>query len=596
MEPTVLRLLVHLITNRDRLVTHDELMDTVWGDTVISESALSKAVARLRKALGDRATRPKYVETVYSLGYRFVAEVEEIGVSGTAEHEAKESPMRTSGRRYFMGGLLGLLTLTALLLVFWPSSRQSSQPLLDDFESLAVLPLANLTGDPDQEFLVDGLHDVLISELSRISGLRVTSRQSTLRYKGSDLTIPTIAEELGVDVIVEGSALPAGEQFELSLQVINGHTDEHLWTNRYRQDTSQVFDFLSSVAFAISSELLSGRGDEVSAPPQPHHRGAIDPEASIAYLRGQGNLSRWTKDALENAISQFKRATDIEPGFAEAWGALSFAQAMTATLGYAPPGLALEESRSSALKAVESYDQHYRGHAILGWLQLWFNRDYTAACNAFENALRLNPSDPMSLHGKADCLMLVGRMDESVDLAHRTQLVNPFKPMASRPFPYHLYIARRYDEALSATLDLQDRIPSHPVYDLLTLIYWQQGDWGKALNELKLKLEWQKDDVLLEALEAGMATTGPHGAMHAVAETMVKYSESRSTNPFRIGEAFALAGDADKAIYWLGKAVEQGAVEAVYISVRPDFDLLRDHPRYPEMIERLGLGIESSGK
>ena len=227
LEPTVLKLLVFLIRNRDRLVTREELMDTVWGNTVVSESALSKAVARLRKALDDDSGAPRYIETVHSKGYRFVAEVKE------TELDAK-SPPRASAfvRHAVIAAILAGLLLVLLLLfgrdVFDRGAEQTTGQASDEIKSLAVLPLDNLAGDPDQDYFVEGLHEVLITELSKISGLRVISRQSTMRFGGSEWSLPAIAAELGADALVEGSALLVGERVRVTAQLINGHTDEHL--------------------------------------------------------------------------------------------------------------------------------------------------------------------------------------------------------------------------------------------------------------------------------------------------------------------------------------------------------------------------------
>ena len=269
VEPVVLRLLIYLIEHRGRLVPRQELMDTVWGDTVISDSALTKAVGRLRQALGDESAAPRYLETVHSQGYRFIAEVEEVE---QAEHSASKS-----GRRaWYVGGALVVLALAVLL---W------TQPLWDekspsyDIHSLAVLPLSNLTGDPAQDYYVAGLQDILITELSRIPGLRVTSRQSTRRYLGSRLTMTEIADELGVDALVEGSLLRAGDNIEVSIQLIDGHSDQHVWAERYGREPPYVFDLVSEIASAIGTELNAG-----ALPPGPGAQGhamisPIDPRA-----------------------------------------------------------------------------------------------------------------------------------------------------------------------------------------------------------------------------------------------------------------------------------------------------------------------------
>lgn len=222
LEPIVLQLLIYLISHRDRLVSRQELMDTVWGDTVISEAALSQAVARLRKALGESKTAPRYLETVHSKGYRFIADVQETGTA--------DSFHSTPGRLSWINSHWVLVAGAALLILsvlaaFWINATQREEHI----QSVAVLPLSNLTGDPEQAYYSEGLQDILITELSQVPGLRVTSRQSTKRYRGSDLTAADIAAELGVDALVEGSLLSKGSNIEITVQLIDGRSDTSLW-------------------------------------------------------------------------------------------------------------------------------------------------------------------------------------------------------------------------------------------------------------------------------------------------------------------------------------------------------------------------------
>lgn len=590
LEPRVLKLLVYLMKNRDRLVTRDELMQSVWGDTVISEAALSKAVGRLRKALGDNASAPQYLETVHSLGYRFLAHVDEIELSDHPEHSPKDARPKVS-RRTMFAAVFAALSLI-LLALLWPKAPEQAPLRAGTVNSLAVLPLANLTGTPEKEYFVDGLQEVLITELSRIGGLRVTSRQSTMRYKRSELPLTQIAAELGVDALVEGSALQVGDRLEITVQLIDGHTDEHLWAQRYERDTRHVFDLLKDVATTISAEISPTRVETTPESLLIGQIGPIDPEASQACLLGIEYLNRFSRDGLQTAIEQFRKALAIEPDFALAWGHLAAAQVMMALHGYAPASEAIEQARVSALRALELDDGFYTSQAALGWIQL-FKRDLPGACEAFREALRLNPSDPYSLHGDADCLMLSGRMEESIAQVRKAQLVDPFAPMHNRPLPFHLFVMRRYDEAIAAAFDLQERIPGYSVHWLLAVVYWQQGHFEKAIEEQRRELEWQKDGELLAALNRGADAAGPTGGMRAMAEALVARSRIGYVDPFKIGEAFILAGAIDEAFHWLDQAIERGSLEAIYIDIRPDFDPLRGDPRYPDLVRKVGLRTDA---
>ena len=583
LEPIVLNLLIYLIAHRDRLVTREELMDTVWGDTVISESAVSQAVARVRKALGDDSATPRYLETVHAKGYRFIAEVQETDSPDHADPAPVES-RKTAERRVLVAG--AAMVILVMLAVFWTRSPDKEAPPSEQIRSLAVLPLSNLTGDPEQAYYADGLQDILITELSQVPGLRVTSRQSTKRYRGSDLTTADIAGELGVDVLVEGSLLRTGGNIELTVQLIDGRSDAHLWAQQYSTETSHVFDLMSDVASAIGSEISPNRMSPVAEGPARSRLDPIEPRAVDAYTAGVMHLDRYTPDGIRSAIDQFETAVTIEPEFALAWGQLAVAYAVEGLFGFAPPREAIENTRIAASKAIEADAQMSIGHAGLGWVQLWTGQ-FDGACASFKEALRLNPSAPFALHGDADCLMLDGRMDESVARTRDLVMVGPFTATYSLPLRFHLYVARRFDESLTAAKDMQARVPHFSMHWFLARVYWQQGRFDMALQEERLELERRGDAVRLAALEEGLRSDGPTGAMRAMAETLVARANESYVDPFYIAEIFARAGMFEEALFWLEKAVDYGSYDITYLAFRPEFDALNEDPRYHDLLQRV---------
>jgi TolB-like protein/DNA-binding winged helix-turn-helix (wHTH) protein len=583
LEPVVLKLLIYLIENRERLVTRHELMDTVWGDTVISESALTKAVARLRKALGDDSATHRYLETVRSRGYRFVAVVEEIESPNQHNHSPGKGHA-TIVRRALLASAAAILALV-IVAVFWPGTLQHETPEEEVIRSLAVLPLNNLTGDPEQDYYVDGLHDILVTELSQMRRLRVTSRQSTSRYRNSDLPTTEIARELGVDAIVEGSLLREGNRIEVTVQLIDGRSDEHLWAQRYTREAPYVFDLISEVANAIDAEItakLPQEGDRLT-----HERmGPLDPRAIDAYALGVAHLDRFNRDGIRTAIGQFQTAVAIEPKFALSWGQLAVAHAMDALFGFTPPHESIEKWQAAALKAIEADDQVAIGHSALGWARM-YTGDFDGACESFAQALRLNPSAPYAMHGDADCLMLDGRMDENVARIREISRVSPFSAMHNLPLCSHLFMARRFDEAVSATKDVQVRNRQLSLHWFLAMVYWQQGRFDEALEEERLELEQRGDTVLLAALEEGFDAAGPTGAMSAMAEALVARAQESYVNPFTIGETFARAEMVDEALHWLDQAAGHGSYNMTYLAFWPPFDVLRGDPRYQDLVERV---------
>ena len=583
LEPVVLKLLIYLIANRDRLVTRQELMDTVWGDTVISESALTKAVARLRRALDDDSTAPRYLETVRSRGYRFVAAVEELDRSAAVDPSPRKPRARPVGLTLF-AGIAAIVTLM-LLAVSWFRNPPDEVPQEEAIRSLAVLPMNNLTGDQAQDYYVDGLQDLLITELSQIAGLRVTSRQSTKRYRNSQLSTADIAAELGVDALVEGSLLREGNNLEVTIQLIDGHSDEHLWAERYTRETPYIFSLIADMAEAIGAQVSTAAPREAGAGARDR-MSPIDPRAVDAYALGATHLDRFTRDEIRFAIGQLEKAVEIEPDFALAWGQLAAAHAMQALFGFTQPQDSIQIARAAALRAIEADELFYSGHSAFVWARLWTG-DFVGACESFSEALRLNPSAPDAIHGDADCLMFDGRIDESIARLRELLTISPFSVMHSLPLPSHLFVARRFDEAIAAATSMQARIPQFSMHWYLAKLYWEQGLLEKAIEEERMEFEQRGDTALLAALGEGLEAAGPVGAMRAMAETLADRADESYVDPFEIAETFARAGVVDEALYWLDQAVDYGSYEVTYIAFWPHLDVLRDDPRFQNLLERV---------
>ena len=583
LEPVVLKVLIYLISHRDRLVTRQELMDTVWGDTVISESAVSQAVARVRKALGDDSATHRYIETVHSKGYRFIAEVRETADPAYADSSSVKSRKKAGHRVLVAGAAMVILVVVA---VFWARTPERDMLRDEQVQSLAVLPLSNLTGDPEQAYYADGLQDILITELSQIPGLRVTSRQSTKRYRASDLTAADIAGELGVDLLVEGSLLRTGANIELTVQLVDGRSDVHLWAKQYSSDTSHVLDLMSDIAFDVGSEINPNRMMDVSDVSARSRIDPVEPRAVDAYTLGVTHLDQFTPKGIRIAIDQFKTAVAIEPDFALAWGQLALAHASEALIGFAHPRESLEKGRVALLKAIEADERLSIGHSGLGWVQLWTG-ELDAACESFREALRLNPSAPFALHGEADCLMLDGHMDESITRLRELAAVSPFWAVHNLPLPVHLYMIGRLDEAIIAVQDVHERVPHFKMHWVLAWVYWQQGRFDKALEEERLQLKRHGDTVLLAALEDGLAAGGPYGAMRAMAEALVARANESYVDPFDIGATYARAGMVDEALHWLDEATRHGSYELIYLAFWPHLDPVRNDPRYQDLLQRV---------
>src|SRR5713226_2117712 len=346
LTPKALEVLLLLIEHSGKVVSKDELMLAIWPDSFVEESNLTQTVFMLRKALGETSDH-RYILTLQGRGYRFATDVKTISGNGHAGADASVAPdyiradpsaslragsSTTSGQalvrppnraRLILAVTLMILVTTGIV-IFWLTStvwhRTSATPPI---RSIAVLPLDNFSGDPSQDFFVDGMTDELITDLAKVSALRVTSRTSVMRYKGTKKGLPEIARELNVDGIVEGSVMRSGNRVRITAQLLRAPTDQHLWAETYDRDLSDVLRLQSEVAEAIAQQV------RVELTPQQqarlHSARAVNPEAFEAYLKGRYYLSNeFTKPAsLNMAKSYFEESIRKDPGFALGYSGLA---------------------------------------------------------------------------------------------------------------------------------------------------------------------------------------------------------------------------------------------------------------------------------
>ena len=456
-------------------------------------------------------------------------------------------------------------------------------PQAEVIRSLAVLPLSNLTGNPEQDYYVDGLQDLLITELSQLPGIRVTSRQSTKRYRNSELPTADIAGELGVEALVEGSLLREGNKIEVTIQLIDGRSDAHLWAERYTRETPYVFNLIADMADAIGTEIgtprpspgIGGLGRVLTGP--------VDPRAIDAYALGTMHLDRLRGMESGRPSSSSRRRSRSSRSSRLRGASCRPPMRCKGMFGFTLPRESKEKFLTAAMQAIEADDQVAMGHAGLGFARMYMG-DFDGGCESIAEALRLNPSEPYAIHGDADCLLFDGRMDESVNRLRELLTISPFTAMHNMPLPSHLYMARRFDEAISAATAMQARTPQFSMHWFIAKFYWEQGRFDKALEEERLEFERRGDTILLAALEEGLEAGGPTGAMLAIAEAMVARASEIYVDPFDIAEMFARAGMIDEGIHWLEKAADHGSYELTYVAYWPHLDVLRDDPRFQDLL------------
>ncbi len=355
------------------------------------------------------------------------------------------TPVTRGGLRSYAlwGGLLALLVVALVAVHYF----RSASPPGRLFDSLAVLPLSNLSGDPEQEYFTDGMTEALIANLSRVKSLRVISRTSAMRYRDSDKSIPQIAEELGVDAVVEGSVLRSGRRVRITAQLIEAATDRHLWAESYERDLGDVLALQSEVARSIADEvrhtLTAEEGDRPLGP------GPVVPEAYEAYLKGRYFWNRRSAEAMKTGIDYFETATRLDPSYAPAWAGLADSHLLLSVypLSEVPPSTALPRVRDAARRALALDDSLAEAHTSLAYERLW-SWDFDASETEFRRAIDLNPNYAMAHFWYGARLAAEGRFDESLAQAMAAQRLDPVSPILKAGVSWMHHLARRHDQEI----------------------------------------------------------------------------------------------------------------------------------------------------
>lgn len=493
------------------------------------------------------------------------------------------------------GWLVGIAAIVAMILVASfaayklvktrrPGSIASQTAAI---RSLAVLPFDNLMNDPDEDYFVDGMHEALITDLAKISDLKVISRTSAMRYKGSDKALPEIARELGVEALVEGSVLRADGQVRIAAQLIDGTSDEHLWAESYDRDLKNLLALLSDVARAIATEI------EVELTQEQERlltsKETVNPDVQEIYLKGRALLNRFEIQYFPEARQLFEQVLAMDPDFAPAISGLASCDFLLGFFGRLPLEEAMPAAEKGFRRALVLDPDLSQARSLLGWVKMFYHWDIAGGVEEFEQALRIDPNDPIARHGMADYYMIVSDHERSVEEVMAARRVDPLSRVTVIPVIGHLMMARRYEEALDETRQWMELFPDDKgvILTWLPMILKLQGRYEEALEEQRNL--YPPGSAYLRAMEQGFEDGGPRGADRAEADYLASGS---APSPVEVARTYAAAGEIDLAFEWLEKAYEQRRPQVLHVPGYPHFDSVRSDPRYEDLLRRIGIAQE----
>ena len=599
LEGQPLAILQMLLGRPGEIVTREELQKKLWpGDTFVDfEHSLNAAVKRLRAALNDSADQPRYIETLARRGYRFVAPTNGVGadrerekpVVGTVESQAPPRVSFLKKRFWVVAG--AALCVIAIAGWGWRLSRNRlTTPAVPPVRSLAVLPLENLSGDPLQEYLADGMTEELIGRLANIRGLRVISRTSAMHFKNTTLSVPEIAKTLGVDAIVEGSIIREGGEVRVHAELIRGATDEHIWAGEYQREYRSLLALQDEVTRNITERI------EISLTPQERltlaYTHPIDPEAHEDYLKGRYHFNQRTQDALNTSTRFFQQAVMRDPGYALAYSGLADAYAMLGFRGGFPSKDALSRAKAAALKAIELDDNLAEPHASLAFIAETYEWNWAMAEREYKRAVQLNPGDARTHNWYAGYLMYTGRLEEGISEARRARELDPLSLPVNNALAGRLLAAGRYDLALEQvqkTLQLDPHFA--PARQTLGWAYLHNGKREEAIQEFQraLQLSGTEDTDLMLDLGFAYAIAGKRREAGRILDKLKSLRERGVVPSGSIAILYGALGDSNEAFAWLEKAYEERDPQLTYLKAGRRFEPLRQDPRFRELVQRVGL-------
>jgi TolB-like protein/Tfp pilus assembly protein PilF len=494
------------------------------------------------------------------------------------------------GRRWLILGSSVVVLAAVVSLAYFATRMRAKDASPAKIRSLAVLPLQNLSGDPSQDYVADGMTEELIGRLSRIHGLRVISRTSTMHFKNTQLSVPEIARMLAVDAIVEGSLVQEGRQIRVHAQLIRAATDEHIWAGEYQREYLSILEVQEEVARNIVEQIQlnltpEDRARLASKPP-------VDPEAYESYLKGRYYFSQRTEDALHKSIASFQQAIARDPGYAPAYSGLAESYAMLGFRGGLPSKDALLGAKKAALKAIELDDALAEPHASLAFIAETYEWDWPAAEREYKQALELNPGYAQAHNWYGGYLTYTGRFNEGVAEAMRARELDPLSLPLNNALAGRLLAAGRYDEALrqvQTTLELDEHFA--PAHQTLGWVYLHGGKQDDAIREFQnaLELAGAADTDIQLDLGFACAVSGRPGEARRILANLQQLHQQGVVPAASLATLYGALGESNEAFVWLEKAYQERDPQLTYLKAGRRFEPLRGDPRFGQLVRRVGL-------
>ena len=538
-------LLILLVERHRQLVWRADIAKRLWdpGVFVDIEMGVNTAIRKVRQALRDSRESPAFIETISGKGYRFIAPVDAA-----------------------------------------PLGRHQ-----EAIESVAVLPFANDSADPDGEYLSDGITETLINSLSQIWNLRVVARSTVFRYKGKDIDPQKAGNDLHVRAVVSGRLLQRGNTLIVRAELMNVATGGQLWGGQYNRKPEDVFALQDDLSREISEKLrLQLTGDEKQ---RLTKRYTEDAEAYRLYLKGRYHWNKRSPESLQKAVEYFRKALDKDPAYSLAYAGLADTYAHLAFFNVVAPREAMPKAKTAAEQGLEIDKDLAEAHVSLGYISFTYEGDWPAAGKHFEQALTLNPAYSRAHTFYAFYLSSLGRSEEALEVAKRALDLDPASPAVSHSLAVQLYLARKFDRAIEQAYDTLEMDGNFAIsYVVLGEVYLSKGMYRDGLSALeKYSALSRRNATSLAFLGYSHARLGERKEALRMIEELKAASRQSFVPALFVALVYAGLEDKDQAFTWLEKAYEERFNRLAYLKVEALWDPLRSDPRFADLLRRVGI-------
>ena len=565
LPPKAVETLMVLAETPGQLVEKETLLQRVWPDTFVEENNLAQNVSLLRRAL-DCDDGPR-IETVPKRGYRLV-------VAPAAE------PTR---RRWIKPAVLAIaLSIAAVLGMSWRRQPSGISPI----QAVAVLPFQNLSGAPEDEYLADGLTELLIGSLAKSNFSRVISRTTSMQFRNTGKTLPEIARELNVDAVIEGSVARSGDNVRITVQLIRAATDELVWSEIYNRDTQDLPELQLDIARTIAREA------GIQSDPQRKAFRPVDRRAFEEYLRGRHAWNKRSPDQIRKAIAHFQRAIDFDAAYAPAYAGVADAynQLGTYLIGERPAAETRPLAIAAAMKAIEIDPDLAEAHAALGFSKV-YDWDWRGSEKELRRAIELNPSYGPVRIWFACWLMQQGRPNEAIAQARYALDLDPLSLIVGTQVGWIYSHVGEFETAVRYFQDVLERDPNY-LWGLWQLgqAYLHTGRHAESIAVLeKAALRSGRTPAILATLGAAYARAGLITEAESILQELKDLANRRYVSPHAFTWVYLGMGDRDRAFEWLEREYEERSNAIAWIGVWHMLDGVRSDPRYLDLARRVGL-------